>query len=292
MRLFRYRDSAGAIQFGATKHRADQTVFKLGGHSASGGQVLAKNHWLSSEVWTQLDDFPGTATGEVLEELELLAPVDAPSNVLCVGLNYQEHSDEFLGRKQDAPQDPIIFSKSPSCIVGPGAEVELHGRQTQEVDYEAEVAVIIGREGRDIASADAWEYVLGLTALNDMTARDLQRRHQQWTLGKSLDTFCPMGPWIVTLDEFELPLELDVRGLVDGQQRQSSNTRHLIFDIPTLISVISQGRTLEVGDVLATGTPSGVGMAMDPPRFLRPGQSVTVEVEGIGTLQNVCVGSA
>jgi 2-keto-4-pentenoate hydratase/2-oxohepta-3-ene-1,7-dioic acid hydratase in catechol pathway len=292
LRLFRYRDAAGAIQIGATKHRAEQTVFKIGSHTAAGGQALAKNHWLSSEVWVQLDDFPGTATDEVLEDLDLLAPVDAPSNILCVGLNYQEHSDEFLGGKQDALKDPIIFSKSPSCIIGPGVDVDLHDRQTQEVDYEAEVAVIIGREGRDIATADAWEYVFGLTALNDVTARDVQRRHQQWTLGKSLDTFCPMGPWIVTLDEFELPLELDVRGLVDGQQRQNSNTRHLIFDIPTLISVISRGRTLEVGDVLATGTPSGVGMAMDPPGFLRPGQSVAVEVEGIGTLQNVCVGSA
>lgn len=288
MRLFRYRDRDGAVQFGSTTHRDDADVYRLDLRDVPADDIRAAHHWMHLDVWEPTQDLPGSPIDDRLEDLELLAPVDAPANILCVGLNYREHSEEFLGRKHEAMEHPIIFAKSPSCVVGPGATIDLHGQLTREVDYEAELAVVIGRQGSDIAAVDAWKHILGLTALNDVTARDLQRRHQQWTLGKSLDTFCPIGPWIVTLDEFELPLELGIRCLVDGEERQRSNTRQLIFDIPTLVSIVSQGRTLEVGDVIATGTPSGVGMAMDPPAFLQPGQSVSVEIEGIGALSNTC----
>lgn len=289
MRILRYRDSAGDVQVGVTKSRDEDAVYRLSEASADPQPAASHADWLSCDFWGGFGSFPCEETNQSVADVDLLVPVESPPNILCVGLNYQMHSDEFLGGKHDAPSDPIIFAKSSSCVVGPGDDVELHAPISDEVDYEAELAVVIGRSGRCISPESAWDHVLGLTALNDITARDLQRRHQQWTLGKSLDTFCPIGPWIVTLDEFELPLELEIRGLVDDEVRQSSNTSQLIFDIPTLISVVSRGRTLEVGDIIATGTPSGVGMAMDPPGFLRPGQSIAVDIEGIGILANTCV---
>lgn len=222
-----------------------------------------------------------------LTDVQILAPIPRPDkNIFCVGLNYRAHTEEYLGAGAQGPTHPILFSKSPTSVIGPGAPIERHARITQELDYEAELAVIIGKTGRAIRPEDAYDYVFGYTLLNDVTARDLQRHHQQWLLGKSLDTFCPMGPYLVTSDEVPWPVALDIRCRVNGEVRQESNTRHLIFDIPTLIATISAGHTLEAGDIIATGTCAGVGMSFNPPRFLQNGDVVEVEIEGLGILQN------
>jgi len=233
-------------------------------------------------------------------ELELLAPC-APlrRNVFCVGKNYREHALEFersgfdasdSGRTQAAPgaELPVIFTKATTSVVGPGEGICAHTALTQALDYEAELAVVIGTGGRGITREAAWQHVFGYTILNDITARDLQQGHKQWFIGKSLDTFCPLGPWLVTADEIQ-PQNLAIRSWVNGEVRQDANTSDLIFDIPTLIATISAGITLLPGDVIATGTPSGVGLGFDPPRFLKPGDVVTVEIEGLGRLTNPVV---
>lgn len=218
-------------------------------------------------------------------EVRLLAPIGRPpKNVIAVGLNYREHVLEWSGR--EVPDHPVIFTKAASAIVGPGDPIETHPDVTSAVDYEGELAVIIGRRGRRISRQEARDYVYGYTILNDVTARDLQRRTSQWHLGKSLDTFCPIGPYLVHRDAIPWPLELELRTWVNGQLRQRANTRQLIFDIPTLIERLSSGMTLEPGDIIATGTPSGVGTALEPPRFLRPGDVVEVEIEFLGKLRN------
>lgn len=236
----------------------------------------------------------GESAGVRLDEIELLAPIPRPSrNVFCVGKNYREHAREFAGSGYEAgavkgkeiDAFPAVFTKPASSVVGPGATVETHPAVTSEVDYEAELAVVIGRGGRDIAPDDARSHVFGYTIVNDVTARDRQKNHKQWFLGKSLDTFCPMGPWIVTVDEID-DRNVDIRTTVNGETRQSANTRDLIFDVPTLIATISAGLTLEPGDVIATGTPAGVGIGFDPPRFLKAGDVVTIEMSGLGVLSN------
>jgi len=182
-----------------------------------------------------------------------------------------------------------VFTKVPECVVGPHDEVRLPGDAvSSQIDYEAELAVVIGREGRNIARADALGHVFGYTIVNDVTARDVQMRHQQWDLGKSFDTFCPMGPWLVTADELD-GTATRVRCWVNGVLRQDGRTTDLIFDIPTLIETCSRGITLYPGDVIATGTPAGVGMGLMPPTFLRAGDVVRIEIDGIGRIENRCV---
>ena len=183
------------------------------------------------------------------------------------------------------PKHPIIFSKVPETVIAPAAEVIIDPAVSTSIDYEAELAVIIGRGGRAIARENALEHVWGYTIVNDVTARDLQSRHSQWLVAKSQDTFCPMGPFAVTRDEIDLA-DTPIRCYVNGDLRQSSNTRYLIFDIPTIIATISAGVTLRAGDIIATGTPAGVGIGFDPPRFLKAGDVVRVEIEGIGVLEN------
>ncbi len=230
-------------------------------------------------------------------ELALLAPIPRPRrNIFCVGKNYREHAREFGGSGYDQsagpsagddhlPDFPVVFTKPPSSVVGPGALIDPHPTVTKELDYEAELAVIIGRGGRDIPGSRALEHVWGYTIVNDVTARDRQRDHKQWFLGKGLDTFCPMGPYAVTADEVN-GAELTVQCRVNDELRQSASTADLVFDIPTLIETISAGLTLEPGDVIATGTPAGVGIGFDPPRFLRSGDVVDVSITGLGTLRN------
>jgi 2-keto-4-pentenoate hydratase/2-oxohepta-3-ene-1,7-dioic acid hydratase in catechol pathway len=220
-------------------------------------------------------------------EVRLQAPIPRPAkNIFCVGLNYVDHNSEFQGRSKPLPEHPIFFSKPATTVIGPGAAIDPHVGVTAELDYEVELAVIIGRRGRDIPPERAWDHVFGYTGLNDVTARDLQRRHAQWFIGKSLDTFCPMGPEIVLRDAIGVPPAISVVSRVNGEVRQNANTRDLIFDIPCLISVLSAGHTLEPGDIIATGTPAGVGLGFDPPRFLKPGDVVEIEIEGIGVLRN------
>jgi 2-keto-4-pentenoate hydratase/2-oxohepta-3-ene-1,7-dioic acid hydratase in catechol pathway len=228
-----------------------------------------------------------------LDGLKLLAPITPRRNIFCVGKNYREHAKEFSGsgfeagavKGKEIDEYPAVFSKPPSTVVGNGDTVSLHPQATSAVDYEAELGVVIGKGGRDIKAADAYGHVFGYTIINDVTARDRQRNHKQWFLGKGLDTFCPMGPWITTADELD-GANLSVKCWVNGELRQDANTSDLIFDIPTLIATISAGLTLQPGDVLATGTPAGVGIGFNPPRFLKAGDEVRISISGIGTLSN------
>ena len=223
---------------------------------------------------------------------QLLAPLPRPRRSLfCVGRNYHAHAKElhdtvFKDNAKVVDGWPIVFSKLPECVVGPGAQVLLPGAEVStQIDYEAELTIVIGRGGRNITRADALSHVYGYTIVNDVTARDVQMRHSQWDLGKSFDTFCPMGPWIVTADELDAG-DTRVRCWVNGELRQDASTRDLIFDIPTLIETCSRGITLLPGDVIATGTPAGVGMGMSPPRWLGHGDTVRIEIDGIGVLEN------
>jgi 2-keto-4-pentenoate hydratase/2-oxohepta-3-ene-1,7-dioic acid hydratase in catechol pathway len=210
-----------------------------------------------------------------------------------VGKNYGEHAREFsnsgfeAGAKkgQEIDEYPAIFSKGPNTVIGPDMNVQLHPAVTSSVDYEAELAVIIGKPGRDISRDDAYSHVFGYTIVNDVTARDRQKNHKQWFMGKTLDTFCPMGPWITTSDELD-PENLDVTCRVNGELRQNANTRDLIFNIPSLIATISAGLMLVPGDIIATGTPAGVGIGFTPPKFLKSGDVVAIEISGIGKLEN------
>jgi 2-keto-4-pentenoate hydratase/2-oxohepta-3-ene-1,7-dioic acid hydratase in catechol pathway len=226
-----------------------------------------------------------------VERVRLLAPFPRPAkNVFCVGRNYAEHIAEGA-RAQNiniaVTEVPVFFTKPPTAVIGPGAPVPIFPQLSTQIDYEVELAVVIGKAGRDIPPERALEHVFGYTIVNDITARDVQRRHGgQYFKGKGLDGSCPMGPWIVTADEIPDPARLGIRSRVNGELRQDSTTASMIFDIPTLIASLSEGLTLEPGDVLATGTPSGVGYAMDPPRFLADGDVVACEIDGIGVLEN------
>lgn len=226
-----------------------------------------------------------------LGELRLEAPIPRPRrNLWCVGRNYHAHARELSASVfKDSPKDtqawPIVFTKVPETVIGPGVDVQLPGAISQQIDYEAELAIVIGKGGKNIRRADALGHVFGYTIVNDVTARDVQMRHQQWDLGKSFDTFCPMGPWIVTADELD-GTDTRVRLWVNDELRQDAQTRDFIFDIPAVIEACSRGITLLPGDVIATGSPAGVGMGMTPPRWLRHGDVVKIEIDGLGTLSN------
>ena len=227
-----------------------------------------------------------------LADATLIAPLPEPRrNLWCVGRNYHAHAKElretvFKDNTADAQAWPIVFTKVPETVIGPGADVHLPGAAvSSQIDYEAELTVIIGTGGRNIARAEAMKHVYGYTIVNDVTARDVQMRHAQWDLGKSFDTFCPMGPWVVTADELDAS-DTRVRCWVNDELRQDARTSDLIFDIPTLIETCSRGITLLPGDVIATGTAAGVGMGMKPPRWLQHGDVVRIEIDGLGVLQN------
>ncbi len=218
-----------------------------------------------------------------LAKVRLLAPIPRPrKNIFCMGRNYAEHAREGGAAPPDVPP---FFSKPPTAVIGPEAPIVYH-RATQQVDYEVELAVVIGRKGRDIPAGHALDYVFGYTIMNDVTARDLQRRHQQWFKGKSLDTFAPLGPWIVHRSAIPDPQALRITLRVNGETRQDSTTAKMLFPVAQLIEALSTGMTLEPGDILATGTPEGVGMGFTPPKWLRPGDLIEAEVEGIGVLRN------
>ncbi|MFI0446344.1 fumarylacetoacetate hydrolase family protein [Actinomadura sp. 6N118] len=250
------------------------------------------------ESWDDLGSVLRNAAGDrpglPLDSVELLAPIPVPRrNLFCVGKNYRDHAVEFgrsgydtPSRSEDLPDKPIIFSKATTSVTGPGTGIDPHFGVTAELDYEGELGVIIGRGGRGISPERAFEHVWGYTIVNDVTARDLQRDHQQWLLGKSLDTHCPMGPYAVTADEITDVAALRVETTVNGERRQSAPVKDLIFDIPELIATISAGITLLPGDLIATGTPAGVGIGFDPPRFLTTGDVIEVTITGLGTLRN------
>jgi 2-keto-4-pentenoate hydratase/2-oxohepta-3-ene-1,7-dioic acid hydratase in catechol pathway len=243
------------------------------------------------EAAAQIAAATGTAIN--IADVELLAPIPLPRrNIFCVGRNYVEHAKEFANSGYDAtasataqPEYPVVFTKAPSTVIGTGADIDPHTGVTSELDYEAELGVIIGKGGRGISKADALDHVWGYTIINDVTARDLQKDHKQWFLGKSLDTHAPMGPWAVTRDEVG-DGSLDLLCAVNGETRQKATTADLIFDIPTIIETISAGITLQPGDIIATGTPVGVGIGFTPPRFLTTGDVVEISISKLGTLRN------
>ena len=241
-------------------------------------------------------DSPSLGASIPAAGLTFEAPIPRPRrNIFCVGKNYHEHAHEFARSGFDSsaasgavPEAPIVFSKVPECVIAPGDAIEIDPAASTAIDYEAELAVVIGKGGKGIAKADALRHVWGCTIVNDVTARDLQAKYKQWIIGKSQDTFCPMGPVLVSADELEIG-NIDVKCWVNGELRQNANTRDLIFDVPTLIETLSAGITLYPGDIIATGTPVGVGIGFTPPKYLRHGDTVRIELSGIGVLENPVV---
>lgn len=242
-----------------------------------------------ADAWSDGDE-RCTEKAVRLDGVTLLAPIPRPSkNVFCVGRNYVAHVEEGYrqrGRATELPEHPQFFTKPPTAVTGPETAVPLHETITERLDYEGELAVVIGRSGRNIRAEDALDHVFGYTLINDVTARDLQRRHDQWFKGKGLDGSCPMGPFLVTREEIPDPGALDIRLTVNQEERQRASTAQMIFDVPTIIASLSAGMTLEAGDIIATGTPSGVGYARTPPVFLADGDVMEVSVREIGVLRN------
>ena len=236
------------------------------------------------ESGVRLASLAGNSKHRLLD-VQLLAPIPRPRKLICVGLNYRDHAEETGAQ---IPKVPTIFNKFHTAVIGPGANVVLP-KVSKAPDYEAEFAFVIGPGGRNIAAEDWQQHVFGYTLVNDVTARDYQRATTQWLMGKTFDTFAPMGPWIVTADEIADPHDLDIQMEVNGEVLQDSNTRELIFKIPDLIAFLSSVFTLEAGDIVSTGTPAGVGFARKPPRYLHPGDQMTVRMPAIGELRNPVV---
>ena len=220
-----------------------------------------------------------------VDDVKLLNPVGRIGKIVAIGLNYMDH---VIETNATAPERPLIFTKFNTSVIDPGAEIVWSPALTQEVDYEAELAVVIGKSCRRVSEAEALDYVLGYTACNDVSARDLQMGDGQWIRGKSLDTFCPLGPVLVTADEIPDPQALDIRCILNGEVVQESNTKQMVFGVAELISFCSQAFTLEPGDVIITGTPHGVGMGRTPQLWMKDGDHVVIEIEGIGRLENRC----
>ena len=243
--------------------------------------------------FSEVKTFASIGAVHNVSEVQLAAPIPRPrKNIVCLGLNYAEHareSAEASGRPATTLEAPIFFTKAPTTANGPYSDIVIDPAVSEEVDWEAELAVIIGKTGKNIREEDALEYVFGYTVLNDVTARDLQSRHKQYFKGKSIDGYCPMGPWISTADEIADPQQLPVRLRVNGVTKQDSNTSNMIYSVRQIIAILSRGLTLEPGDIIATGTPSGVGFARKPPEFLKAGDIMETEIEGIGTMRNTVV---
>lgn len=244
---------------------------------------------LLSEVRT----FANVGAVHDLGAVHLAAPIPRPrKNIMCLGRNYYDHAlESYQARGQERPQGdaPVIFTKATTTINEPYGQIVIDPALSTQIDWEAELAVIIGKTGKNIAEDEALSYVFGYTVLNDVTARDLQDKYKQFFKGKSLDGYCPLGPWIVTADELPDPQNLSLRLRVNGVIKQEGHTRDMIYPVKTIISLLSQGMTLEPGDIIATGTPSGVGFARKPPEFLKAGDVVETEIDGLGLLRNEVV---
>lgn len=248
------------------------------------------------ELWTslarQLNQVPDSARVP-LAEVRLLAPIPRPrKNIICLGLNYKEHAQESYaahGREVKLPEAPVVFTKAVTSVIGPYDPIPYDPELSTELDWEVELAVVLGIGGRNISEQAALDHVFGYTVLNDITARNLQFRHKQYFIGKSLDGSCPLGPWIVTADEIADPHALDLHAWVNGEVKQSANTGQQIFSVANVIATLSRAMTLEPGEIIATGTPSGVGFARKPPEYLKPGDMMECEVENIGRLRNPVV---
>ena len=280
--LFNNQTQVGLV----SDNEKEITFFQLSEAEHAAGVLSLINRYHASKVTPPL-----MSTRIPIDQVKLLAPIPRPHrNIFCVGRNYHAHAKElstsvFKDSNADPNSWPIVFTKVPECVVGPFDHVLLPTEISKQIDYEAELAVVIGKGGKNISRENAMSHVFGYTVVNDVTARDVQMRHQQWDLGKSFDTFCPMGPWVVTADSFD-GLNAQVKCWVNGILRQDGNASHMIFDIPTLIETCSRGITLQPGDIIATGTPAGVGMGLNPPVYLQNGDIVKVEIAGIGFIEN------
>ncbi len=245
--------------------------------------------------FSEVKTFTDVGAAHLLSEVQLAAPLPQPrKNIMCLAVNYKEHAQETAGvrgHSGETPEYPVFFTKATTTINAPFGEIVIDSAVSSEIDWEVELGVIIGKSGKNIPAEDALSYVFGYTVLNDITARDLQVRHKQFFKGKSLDGSCPIGPWIVTADEVADPHNLALSLRVNGVTKQDSNTSLMIFSINQSIAVLSAGMTLEAGDIIATGTPSGVGFSRTPPEFLKPGDVVEAEVAGVGLIRNRVTGS-
>jgi 2-keto-4-pentenoate hydratase/2-oxohepta-3-ene-1,7-dioic acid hydratase in catechol pathway len=279
MKFVTFSDASGIARAGVL---ADSSVVDISSRFRS---VLSIIHG-GAEALDAANELASTASSRIpLDQVKLLAPLQEPPRIFCVGLNYRDHAVES---KMEIPKVPTVFLKLASALIGPNAAIELPSISSQP-DYEAEFACVIGKGGSHIAREDWQEHVFGYTILNDVSARDIQLATTQWTLGKSFNTFAPLGPAVVTKDEIADPHALDVKLAIDGEVLQHSNTRELIFKLPDLIAYISSITPLQAGDIISTGTPAGVGLGRSPQRWLRPGETVTIEVSGLGTLINPVV---
>ena len=267
MKLVTYSTDGGEARVGAIEgkeirplgHESMLDFIEYGGNAEPGEEVVA------------------------LSEARLHAPIAWPGKIIAIGLNYEDHAAETGA---DIPEKPIVFAKYPNTIIGPGEAIRIPPI-TEKVDYEAELAVVIGRAARNVSEEDALDHVFGYTNANDVSSRDLQfSEGGQWTRSKSLDTFCPIGPYIATRDEVPDPQNLSVKAVLNGETVQDGTTSKMIFPVSELVSFLSRGMTLEPGDIIITGTPPGVGMARDPQLFMKDGDEVTIEIEGLGTLTN------
>jgi 2-keto-4-pentenoate hydratase/2-oxohepta-3-ene-1,7-dioic acid hydratase in catechol pathway len=289
MRLVTFQGGDGPATLGAV---VEDGLIGIGGGPDNIPHRMLDFIDAGSEVWTRAQSLLTSDRQHLaLSDVRMLAPIQRPRrNVFCVGLNYRLHAAEAAraaGQDLVLPEYPSLFTKPPSAVIGPDEFIEIVPAISQRVDWEVELAIVIGIGGRDIPAAKALDHVFGYTIGNDVSARDVQARHGgQYFKGKSFDTFCPLGPWIVTADEIPNPGELGLRLRVNGVEKQSSNTRDLIFDVPAIIESLSQGLTLEAGDVILTGTPEGVGFARTPPEFLKDGDVVECEIDRIGVLRN------
>jgi 2-keto-4-pentenoate hydratase/2-oxohepta-3-ene-1,7-dioic acid hydratase in catechol pathway len=284
MRLITYQDQSGA-HIGAL--RDDTTIVPLDAVAPDMLTLIGGGDELLAKARAELER---AASTRPLSAVRLLAPIPRPRmDVVCLGMNYVEHAYESMrakGLEPSLPPHPVFFTKAATSVCGPDDEIPLDPRVTQALDYEVELAYIVGRGGRNIARASAMEHIFGYTIVNDISARDLQNRHQQFYKGKSLDRSCAMGPWIVTADEIANPSALGLRLRLNGETRQDSTVGDLIFDIPTTLEVLSLGQTVEPGTIVSTGTPSGVGMGFNPPKYMQAGDLMEAEVDRIGVLRN------
>ncbi len=289
MRFVMFSTGKGAGRLGVL---SDAGVHDLAGIAGAPVSVAAAAA-LGPAALKKLANAAAGVKAKPVNKVRLLAPIPRPArNIFCVGKNYHEHAKEFAMSGFDAtakeivPEAPVVFTKPPSAVTGPGDIIPASSDDTKSVDYEGELAVVIGKGGRGIAKDAAMKHVFGYTIVNDVTSRKLQQLHRQWVLGKGIDGFCPMGPCVVTADEIGDPKALRLTTHVNRKLRQDAYVKDLIFDIPTLIATISRYITLEPGDVIATGTPAGVGIGFTPPKFLKKGDVVRIEVSGIGVLEN------
>jgi 2-keto-4-pentenoate hydratase/2-oxohepta-3-ene-1,7-dioic acid hydratase in catechol pathway len=291
MRLVMFQGGDGAAALGAV---TDQGIIMVGGPDV-GDVPMTMLPFIEAgpETWARARQEVAATNRPplALDEVHIVAPIERPGrDVFCVGLNYRAHAAEaarMAGQVLVMPEFPSLFTKLPGSVIGPDQVIVIEPAISTRVDWEVELAVIIGVGGRDIPAAQALDHVFGYTVGNDVSARDIQMRHGgQYFKGKSFDTFCPIGPWIVTADEIPNPGELGLRTRVNGVEKQNSNTRDLIFDVPSIIESLSQGLTLEPGDIILTGTPEGVGFARTPPEFLKDGDVVECEIDRIGVLCN------